>query len=251
VSAVERLRDVQRDVDSKVANQQATVHTLERELGASGEDANIALLLRSDPIFQAVLEQLGKEDAQIATLAGTRGPKDAELVDLQAQRASALAKLAARAADLVGHRVEIPKIRDLSTKDERAHLFERLIGQIADAQAMVATQAEVAAQIAKEQARVVALAPAASHLDDLKRDVQVAEAVFSSALARADTNKQDFYASYPLAQVLEAPQAPTKPSSPLPLLALAGGFAATLFILAALVLAWLRTALFERILKSA
>ncbi len=87
-------------------------------------------------------------------------------------------------------------------------------------------------------------------LDDLKRDVQVAEAVFSSALARTDTSKSDYFASYPMVQTLEAPEVPQKPSAPLPLLAVAGGIAATILIIAALVLTWIRTALLQRILKS-
>jgi uncharacterized protein involved in exopolysaccharide biosynthesis len=97
---------------------------------------------------------------------------------------------------------------------------------------------------------VMELAPAASRLDDLRRDMQVAEAVFTSALARIDTNKADFYASFPLVQAFELPDLPRRASSPLPILAVAGGAAATILILASLVLTWLRTALLQKILKS-
>ena len=77
------------------------------------------------------------------------------------------------------------------------------------------------------------------------------EAVFSSALARTDTSKADYFASYPMVQTLEGPTVPTKPSAPLATLAIAGGFAASLLIVASLVLTWLRTALLQRILKNA
>ena len=116
---------------------------------------------------------------------------------------------------------------------------------------MSAMRERMTAQIATEQARVLALAPAASHLDDLKRDVQVAEAVFSSALARIDTSKADFFASYPMIQTLDPPLMPRRPSSPVPVLAVAGGLGASFFIIAALVLTWLRIGLLQRILKSA
>ena len=99
---------------------------------------------------------------------------------------------------------------------------------------------QLTGQITVEQARVLSLAPDASRLDDLKRDVQVAEAVFSTALARIDTSKADFFASYPMVQTLEAPAMPTRPSGPLPILAVAGGMAATVLIFIALGLAWLR-----------
>ncbi len=252
VAAVERLRDQVRDVDAKLAHMRAGVTELSRLLGTTVELANVAMVLRADPSFQALLEQLAKQDTELAMLSGIRGDANPRLVDLKAERAGTLTKLNARAQDLTGvKRQDVTAIRDLSIRDERARLFERLIGQIADTEAMSAMRERMTAQIATEQARVLALAPAASHLDDLKRDVQVAEAVFSSALARIDTSKADFFASYPMIQTLDPPLMPRRPSSPVPVLAVAGGLGASFFIIAALVLTWLRIGLLQRILKSA
>jgi uncharacterized protein involved in exopolysaccharide biosynthesis len=252
VASVERLRDQVRDVDAKLAHMRAGVTELTRLLDTSVEMANFAMLLRADPQFQALLDQLAKEDAELATLTGIRGQNNPRVVDLQAERSSTAARITTRIADLTGvRRPDVMKMRDLSIRDERARLFERLIGQIADTEALAAMRTQLQSQLQVEQARVLSLSEPASRLDDLKRDVQVADAVFSSALARIDTSKSDFFASYPIVQTLEAPEMPLRPSSPLPLLAFAGGFAASLLILAALVLTWLRTALLQRILKSA
>ena len=172
-------------------------------------------------------------------------------MDLGAERASVAAKLATRAAELTGNkRLDVQKLRDLSIHDERARLFERLVGQIADAEALAATRTKLVEQIDSEHNRVMALAPAASRLDDLKRDVQVSEAVFSSALARIDTSKADYFSSYPMLQTLEPPSLPLKPTSPQPLLAVAGGLGASILLIASLVLTWLRTALLQKILKN-
>ncbi len=252
VASVEHLRDALRDADTKLANMRAGVTELSRQIGVTAEQANIAMTLRSDPIFQALLEQLAKQDTEDAVLNSTHGPTAARVVDLAAERAAVVAKLTARAAALTGNRrFDIQKSRDLSLHDERARLFERLVGQIADTEALAAMRNKLAEQIDTEHNRVMTLAPQASHLDDLKRDVQVAEAVFSSALARTDTSKSDYFASYPMVQTLEAPEVPRGPSAPLPILAVAGGFAATILIIAALVLTWIRTALLQRILKNA
>jgi uncharacterized protein involved in exopolysaccharide biosynthesis len=64
--------------------------------------------------------------------------------------------------------------------------------------------------------------------------------LFSSALARLDTNKQDRFASYPLVQILEAPSLPRAPSSPSPLLALAGAVVASFLVLFGAALIWTR-----------
>jgi hypothetical protein len=252
VAGVERLRDQARDVEAKVTNMRAGVAELMRLLGTNPEMANMAMILRGDPLFQALLEGLAKADAELATLTGTRGQNNPRVVDLQAERANAAARLASRATELTGaKRGDVLKLRDLALHDERARLFERLVGQIADTEALAAMHAKLVAQIGIEQTRVQSLAQAAARGDDLKRDVQVADAVFSSALARIDTSKADFFASYPMVQTLEAPNLPTRPSAPLPILAVAGGLGATLFILLALALTWLRIALLQKILKNA
>ena len=64
--------------------------------------------------------------------------------------------------------------------------------------------------------------------------------MFSSALARLDTNKADPFASYPLVQTFEAPSLPDRPSSPSLLIALAGAITASLIVLVGFALAWLR-----------
>jgi uncharacterized protein involved in exopolysaccharide biosynthesis len=252
VAAVERLHDQVRDVEGKVAHMRAGVGALTRLLGTTVDQATISMILRGDPSFQAVLEQLAKQDAELALLTSIRGDNNPRVAELRAARTNSISRLNGRAAEIIGSKhPEMVNLRDLSVHDERARLFERLIGQISDTEALEAMRDRMIAQITEEQSRVMGLAPAASHLDDLKRDVQVAEAVFSSALARIDTSKSDFFASYPMVQTLEEPVLPDRPSSPLPVLAVAGGFGANFFILAALVLTWLRIALFQRILKNA
>lgn len=252
VAGVERLRDQGRDVAAKLAEGQAQVAAMTRMLGVSPELATHAMLLRGDPLFQSLLEALAKVETELATITGIRGQANPRVQDAQAERASLLARLAQRGGELTGlPRPDIARLRDLSLHDERAHLFERLLGQLADTQALTALQAKLEAQLATEQARVIRLADDASRLENLKRDVQVAEAVFTSALARIDTSKSDYFASYPMVQTLEAPGLPEKPSAPLPLLAIGGGLGATFLIFAALVLSWLRVALLRKILKNA
>ena len=121
----------------------------------------------------------------------------------------------------------------------------------ADEQGLLDSIVTLDDQIAAQQERVVKLSKDASHLADLRRDVQVAEAVFSSALARIGTNKSDIFASYPMVQPLEAPAEPVRPRSPQPLLAIGGAVFATLTLVFSLVLTWIRTALLRRLLKSA
>jgi uncharacterized protein involved in exopolysaccharide biosynthesis len=251
VASVEHLREQLRDVDVRLAQARAGVAELTHILGTTPDADNLAMILRADPLFQTGLDQMAKDDAEIAGLLGTRGDENPRLKDLRAERASIEARLMARSAELTGQRhLEILKSPDLSLRDERARLFERLVGEIADQGALDGMHTQLESQIVETQQRVVALAQDASHLDDLKRDVQVADTVFSSELARMGTGKADFFASYPLVQTLEAPGLPDRPSSPMKLLALAGAAGATFFLILALVMTWLRTHLLRKLLKS-
>ena len=55
------------------------------------------------------------------------------------------------------------------------------------------------------QARIKTHTKDAANLADLSRDHQIAEAIFSSALAKLDTSRLDIYATYPLTQLLTQP----------------------------------------------
>jgi uncharacterized protein involved in exopolysaccharide biosynthesis len=251
VTSVEHLREQMQDVEVRLAQARSGVEELTHILGVTPDAANLAMVLRADPLFQTGLDQMAKDDTEIAGLTGTRGDANAHLKDLRAERSSIEARLMSRSAELTGKRqTEILKSPDLSLRDERARLFERLVGQVADQGALEGMRAQLDTQIAETQQRVVALAQDASHLDDLKRDVQVADTVFSSGLARVGTGKADFFASYPLVQTLEEPGLPDRPSSPMKLLALAGAAGATIFLTLALVMTWLRTHLLQKLLKS-
>jgi uncharacterized protein involved in exopolysaccharide biosynthesis len=251
VSQLTHLDEQLRDVQSRLAEAQAASAKLAGLLGTTAEQAATAMVLRADPLFQALLDQMAKQDTEMAALGGTRGQSNPRIVDLQAERAGVLSRLLARGEELSGIRKgDVLRLRDLSVRDERARLFERLVTSVTDAESLSALQRQLNAQIATEHARVITLAHAMSQLDDLKRDVQVAETVFSSALARIDTSKADFFASYPMVQTFEAPSLPERPSSPQKIIAFGGAMAGTFFLLMAMVLTWLRTTLLQKILKN-
>jgi uncharacterized protein involved in exopolysaccharide biosynthesis len=251
VSAVEKLHEQFRDTQARLAQARAGTTELSRLLGITVELAANAMVLRADPFFQALLEQSAKQDAELATLNGTRGTTNPRVVDLQAEHASTSARLVARGTQLTGlDRADLLKLRDLSVHDERARLFERLVANEADADALAGMEASLTAQIDTEHERVMALGTEVARLDDLKQDVQVAETVFSSALARMDTSKADYFASYPMAQTLEQPTLPARPASPRRLFALGGGMAGSIFLLLGMVLTWLRVGLLQRMLKN-
>jgi uncharacterized protein involved in exopolysaccharide biosynthesis len=133
---------------------------------------------------------------------------------------------------------------DLAPAGARAELLSELVKMDAERAGVAQQHATLSARVAKEKAAVYRLAPTAARLQDLQRDFSVAEAVFATAIARAQSTKSDVYASYPLVQL------PDRPSSPNRKLAIAAGGAATLMLLISLVLGWVRSAVIGRIIKA-
>jgi len=251
VGAIETLRTQLRGVQAQEAQAQAGVAGLTQLLGITPGGANQAMMLAADPLFQAELNEYAKNEVSATGTGATRGDADPNLQDETAQRDAAAAQLLARARQITG-KPNVVRLTDpnLSLRDDRAQLFQRLVGNVADLDALQGGEAQLQAQISTQQQRVVELSPVAAKLDELQTNVQVAEAVFASGLARIGTNKADFFASYPLVQTLQAPTLPESPSSPKLLFGLAGALAGTFFLTLALVMTWLRTHLLHKILKN-
>lgn len=95
-------------------------------------------------------------------------------------------------------------------------------------------------QIKRETDDIKKMSIEAARLEDLNKAHLVAEAVFTSALARLDTNKVDIYSSYPMVQILAPPDLPTEPTGPKLILAIAGALLGSLLSIAAWTMAWIR-----------
>ena len=145
--------------------------------------------------------------------------------------------------------MQLLRFIDLQVADSRSNLMQAMSNADAQAAGSQAALAEMNGYLTRAQAAAPEWIKLASQLSDLQRDQRVTEAVFSSALARLDTNKQDPFASYPLVQVLASPSLPKAPSSPSVLIALVGAVAASLLALIGFGLLWMRQPILNRMLQ--
>jgi uncharacterized protein involved in exopolysaccharide biosynthesis len=222
--------------------QDAQMLALSQKLGLSAELAASNLRLHADPEFQELARTLSESRATLALAQGRFGPRHPKVTSAVQKLSGAEAQLRARSAMVLGGKVIATRSAlDVAPDPARAALLAELVE-------LASLCDSLKAQVEQANARIAGLAPKATRLDDLSRDYQVAETVFSSALARVDTTKADVYASYPLVQVLADASQPTEPTSPKPLIAFAAGVAATLMILMGLVLAWVRRPLIDKLL---
>ncbi len=113
----------------------------------------------------------------------------------------------------------------------RETLQQDLINNRAEWQGLKAQNQELSAQIDILEARLRNMSQEQFEIDNLKRDLQVAETVFAATLIKLDLGQENIYSIYPLLQLVTQPNLPEKPSNPNPdfvhLVGLAGSFLVT------------------------
>ncbi|WP_438727071.1 GumC family protein [Parasphingorhabdus sp. DH2-15] len=248
IANLDAMRNREREARIALKQKSSETGSLSSILGKNPSSANTSLRLASDPQFGEIAQRYAKVDAQYQEMSATLGPNHANLAKISAERQELRTALAARGRALTGLGANaILQRTDIMVGQGRSNLMQSLVVSAAQKEAAASGLAEIRRDITAQSLETQKLVEQASELADLTRDHRVAEAVFSSALARIDTNKQDPFASYPLVQVLEQPSLPKSTSSPSLLIALAGALGATFFMLAGLMLLWFRTPIINKI----
>lgn len=216
VSSIETLRRDQANTRATVAEKRSELETIQSALGLTPSAAARLLQLAADPEIRQLSASGAAASAAFAEISKRYGAQHPRLIDglskLKSIRASLDRKLSAsHAVDVVHTDAEWP----LPFDNERTMtLFASLVEKSAEFSGHQARLSEIDKVMDDLESRRTKLGVVAARLDDLQRDHMIANAVFSSALARLDASKSDFYASYPLAQMLSEPTLPEKPSSP-------------------------------------
>ncbi|WP_237437472.1 hypothetical protein [Alteraurantiacibacter aestuarii] len=251
IGALDGLRGLERNARADRARLAAIRGRLGQVLQITPDNVRRALQLKADPVFRSLLDRYASINTDASEASATLGSAHAVREELEAERNALRGQIVARGSSVAGLRADaLLAFADLSVSEGRERMFESLIsaeGMNAGANAMLA---EIRGQIDEQAAQSGPLVAQASELVELLRAHRVAEAVFSSALARLDTNKSDPFASYPLVQTFEEPSLPTSRATPSLLIALAAAVAASFFILMGFALAWLRQPILRKLLPN-
>jgi uncharacterized protein involved in exopolysaccharide biosynthesis len=221
----------------------AYVAALEKSVGFSADYAARALDLYSDQQYLALVDDAAEKATELRQARSNYGPRHPELRRATATFEDAERATLRKAVTLTGLPASEAARLNVSQFGDRTALLAKLVECEAERAGVQAQYEALNVRYLTEKDRLEQAAVAAAQLEDLQRDFQVAEAVFASAIARAQSSKVDVFASYPLVQVLENPSLPDRPSSPRKKLAVLAGAGATFLVLIALTLGWVRRSL--------
>ncbi|MCT8160096.1 GumC family protein [Pseudoruegeria sp. SHC-113] len=227
-------------LQAKLQDRTAFVAALEAALGMSAAQAARALDLAADEEYMALKKDASEKAALRAEAASKYGAQHPQMIAATSTYSQAAEAALIKAVAITGLAPAQAQRLNLSQEGDRTALMSDLLRGEAERAGLAAQYEVLNARYEAERQRLETASLAAAQLKDMQRDFQVAEAVFASAIARAQSSKVDVFASYPLVQVLENPTLADKPSSPRKKLAIVAGGAATFMILIALGLGWVR-----------
>jgi len=252
IGAVDSLRAKERELRVTMAEAQGKSGRLAGTLRSAPDIANLTMRLRGDPVFSELAQRYAAANADAEQKAATLGPRHATRAQADAERQELRNALVARGHEITGLSPEaLMRQIDIQVGDGRNNLMQAMSVEDANAAGTRDALVEVRRDLKSAKGQTSDLIQQAQTLADLLRDTRITEAVFSSALAHLDTSKQDPFASYPLVQVLAPPSLPTKPSSPSTTIGIAGAMGASIIVVLAFLMMWLRQPILDRVLKKA
>ena len=224
----------------------ARLNELSSSLQISREGIRDAFLLEADEVFRQNLLEYSEATRRVSVLDDQLGPNHPTLVREAARQSSSQAAMIERAQQLLGYAVNETAIAQLLLRSEgggveRGNLFQETLIAGVDNEGLAAQLGSLDEQITVLEGRLRGLAAEESTLAALNRDVDIAEAVFTSHLTRLNSLSGEAFGSYPPVQVVSEPSEASEPSSPqVPLVLLGTVVASALLTLALASLAWQR-----------
>lgn len=243
---IEQLRRQRAEILGQYDQATGRLSQLSKNLNLSTQQATEAFTLDTDQLLQQYIKDYATANANLVNLSSSYTADHPAIVSAKAKRDAARTALLSRGQLLLGRPVTQEKLQQSSlnvnkTGSAREGLFQQLVDVKASQQGLGAQAQQLSKQINELEYRLKFLTQQESTLAALRRELQVAETVFSSTVARLDLSKGNIFASYPLIQIIAEPEMPEKPSSDLKKkFVLLGAAACSIFSTNALVLLWLR-----------
>jgi DNA-binding NarL/FixJ family response regulator/uncharacterized protein involved in exopolysaccharide biosynthesis len=241
---IEDLRKQQAETVAQEEKITSRFNELRASLGLSAQEATEALMLQSDPKFKEYIASYGEVSRELVNLKAKFSENHPAVVDKQAEQNDTEAVLYSRAESLLGKPFNSNNLKtiNISTDNfslsQRANLFQELISLQAEKQSLAAQGQSLTEQISRLEAKLGRMSQYGSELEKLQREVQLAEAVFSSTATRLELTKSQTSASYPPVALISAPTFPKQASSPSPALVIMGSILSSVLLTTGLLSHW-------------
>lgn len=240
---IEQLRRQRAELAGQQAQAETRAKQLAADLGLSASEAADAFKLQADQIFQQHLKDYSEATAILKVQLSKFGRNHPRITKEVKRKQAAEQALTRKARELLSRPLRgntLAKLALSTNGSGRDTLFQALVNDQSNASGAASQVRKLDQQIYGLEQRLQSLSQRQSKLENLKRDEQIAEAVFASTLAKLDLGQADLFAAFPLVQLAVEPNLPDKPSSPKKGLVIAGSLLGSFLTTVGMWILWIR-----------
>ncbi len=249
INTIEQLRKQRAELFTQTRQSEATLQQLSNTLRTSSTEASDSLTLQSDQEFQNSLKEYTQITLELNTLKENRGENYPDVVELKDKQKIALNTFLRRGESLLGKPLDQNSLQNLNLDNtsglgiKRGELYKQIVTLESEYQGSLGQLEAFNQQIRELESRLTMLVGKSRTLDSLIKEVQIAEAIFTSTLAKVDLGKSDPFGSFPLLQLIEEASLPEDPTSPKTTLVIAGSALGSMLVTFGLTILWWRAPL--------
>ncbi|MFK8185684.1 MAG: GumC family protein [Phormidesmis sp.] len=244
---VEQLRREYAQAIAQERGLSSRVQQLAQDINESSAGAADAYRLQGDPVYQNQFAEYGVVAAEYADVSSQLGAQHPQVVAKRAELEGLAAALEGRGSFLLGRQVDQSVLTQLApigldprVEASRGDLFQEAVNSRATQSGLQSQTVELSNQIVGLENRLRQLSQEQFTVDRLQRNLQVAEAIFASSVAKLNLNEGDIYSVYPPIQLAAEPTLPDEDKyiSPSPPVAIGGALAGSFLVTTGLLLHW-------------
>lgn len=247
---IEQLRKQRAELAAQQSQAESRLQKLSRSLGLSPSEATDAFKLQVDQIFQQNVKDYSEATSILKVQLSKFGRNNPRILKEIKRQEAARQAMNQRAKELLGRPPSAQTLSRLAltgASSGRDSLFQNLVNYQSDASGAASQVGKLDQQISSLEGRLRLMSQRQSSLENLKRNEQIAEAVFASTLAKLDLGQANIFAAFPLIQIAVEPSLPEKATSPKRTLVLAGSAFGSILTTVGLWILWIRKPWIKRV----
>ncbi len=240
---IEQLRKQRAELAAQQSQAESRLQKLSRSLDLSPSEAADAFKLQVDQIFQQNLKDYSEATAILKVQLSKFGRNNPRILKEIKRQDAARQAMNQRVKVVLGRPASAQTLTQLAlsgTGSGRDSLFQTLVSYQSEAAGAASQVRKLDEQIMSLERRLKWMSQRQSSLESLKRNEQIAEAVFASTLAKLDLGQANIFAAFPLIQIAVEPSLPVKATSPKRALVLVGSALGSILTTTGLWILWIR-----------
>lgn len=246
-SGIESLRRLRSEYAVQADGLNGRLGQLSSNVDFGSQDVTDAYSLQGDSVYQQLFDSYGRLSAEFSEVSAQLGAQHPMVLAKRSELDSAQSALLQRGSFLLGRSVDqatLARIAPLGIDPQvaivRGDLFKEAIVNEADRERLISQNQSLADEISQMETRLGQLSQEKFTVDQLTRNLQIAETIFASTLAELNLTGEDIYAIYPPIQLVTEPTIPAEEDrvNPSVQMVFLAGLAASFVVTFGLLLLW-------------